>query len=355
MEAIYYSILVAILPFLFLLGFSFLPRKTRSLPKLSMTWPVILLVVLVFLIGLYPVELSTDKIRYVIKYQEAVSNNGDYEFRDPGWAVYNVICSKVFGQNEDLFFLTTALLYVGGLFFFAKRMFPGSVVGFFFVMSVGCLGYLEYGFNTIRAGLALSLLFISVAWDTNRVLRILLVLIAVYIHKSMFIPITAYMSARFIKNPKWAFGFWGVCMVLAVVNFDMSTLFENVGFIDERIESKTDGSYDGKYKTGFRMDFLIYSIIPILIAYYYLLKKKISDRIYNIILSIYLLDNAVWLLVIRIPYSNRVAYLSWFLIPLLTLYPVLKYPERFKCPLHVILLVMYMFMSVQLILYIRDF
>ena len=85
MEAIYYSILVAILPFLFLLGFSFLPRKTRSLPKLSMTWPVILLVVLVFLIGLYPVELSTDKIRYVIKYQEAVSNNGDYEFREQRW------------------------------------------------------------------------------------------------------------------------------------------------------------------------------------------------------------------------------------------------------------------------------
>ena len=39
-------------------------------------------------------------------------------------------------------------------------------------------------------------------------------------------------------------------------------------------------------------------------------------------LSLYILVNAFWLLVIRIPYTDRFAYLSWFLIPFILIYPL---------------------------------
>ena len=64
--------------------------------------------------------------------------------------------------------------------------------------------------------------------------------------------------------------------------------------------------------------------------------------------------NDNWLLVIRIAFSDRVAYLSWFMIPFIVLYPVLNYPLRFKHPQTIVLYIMYTLIGVNIFLSSRS-
>lgn len=47
----------------------------------------------------------------------------------------------------------------------------------------------------------------------------------------------------------------------------------------------------------------------------------------------YCVANAFWVLVINAAFSNRFAYLSWFLMPIVIMYPLFKYkivPDQYK-------------------------
>ena len=77
--------------------------------------------------------------------------------------------------------------------------------------------------------------------------------------------------------------------------------------------------------TGFRWDFLLYSAVPVLFTWYLTVKRNFEDRAFNIIAITYILANAFWVMVIRASFSNRFAYLSWFLYPLVIAYPLLRF------------------------------
>ena len=47
---------------------------------------------------------------------------------------------------------------------------------------------------------------------------------------------------------------------------------------------------------------------------------------YSYLLNSYILCNSFWVMMIRASYSNRFAYLSWFLYPVVLAYPLLKFP-----------------------------
>ena len=78
-------------------------------------------------------------------------------------------------------------------------------------------------------------------------------------------------------------------------------------------------------KTGFRWDFLLYSFMPILLGWYVIFKKKVINSTYQLLLGTYIFANAFWIMVIRAEFSNRFAYLSWFLYPIVLAYPLLKF------------------------------
>ena len=49
-----------------------------------------------------------------------------------------------------------------------------------------------------------------------------------------------------------------------------------------------------------------------------------EDKTYNLIFNTYVIANSFWVLVIRAEFTNRFAYLSWFLLGLVIVYPYLK-------------------------------
>ncbi|RZK50013.1 MAG: EpsG family protein, partial [Pedobacter sp.] len=146
-------------------------------------------------------------------------------------------------------------------------------------------------------------------------------------HKSLILPIIAYLLTFVNNNPKNYFLFWLVSIPISLI---LGSTFElqikNLTFITEGRDAYFDNSVDSaKFsRTGFRWDFVIYSSIGIIVAYFSVIKKKYSDELYIRILNIYLFCNAFWILIIRASFSNRFAYLSWFLLGLIIIYPFLK-------------------------------
>ena len=91
-------------------------------------------------------------------------------------------------------------------------------------------------------------------------------------------------------------------------------------------------THNALYQQGFRLDFILYSLVPIVIGSYYTLVKKFKDRLYQIILNAYILTNVFWVLIIRANFTDRFAYLSWFMIPFVLAYPLLQRDAPVKRP-----------------------
>lgn len=142
-------------------------------------------------------------------------------------------------------------------------------------------------------------------------------------HKTLLLPIIAFALTYVYNNPKtylkgWLFSIPASLLLGSV----FITLFTSLGFGDDRLAEYLTGSIQAD--TRFRWDFLFYSAFPIFAGWYFIVKKQFNDSFYNQIFNTYLVCNAFWVLVIRANFSNRFAYLSWFLMAIIIIYPLLK-------------------------------
>lgn len=355
MQNYYYIQFVSYLPLIFLFVFTFLKRKRGYSASIPFYWIVFLEFFLILYIAFYPPELTPDKMDYAERFVWISQMTGPSEYKDGGWLIYMRFCHWLTSGNLILFFTITASIYVLSYLLFARTYFPPQSLGYFIVMVAGCLGFFNYGTNVIRNGIAIAILLIALSLKNKTVYKVVLLIIAMSFHKSVFIPIFAFAAAFFVKKEKYALMVWIICLLFSIANFDLEPVFESFGFIDKRIESYGASiANESSYEKGFRIDFLIYSTIPILLVWYYKRMKLKVTKLYWHICRSYLLTNSVWLLAIRIAYSDRLAYLSWFMIPFITLFPVVYEPKRFRNPQLLILIIMYIFMGVSVALGIRS-
>lgn len=160
-----------------------------------------------------------------------------------------------------------------------------------------------------------------------------LALCALGFHRSAILPIAAMAAAlTFVRTPKMALWFWVISIPVSLYLGEYATtLFSNMGF-DDRADKYFSGMYNKQEKgmefsyIGFRWDFLLYSSMPVLLIYYVTVVKGIKDRAFDMLATVYLLTNAFWVMVIRASFSNRFAYLSWFLYPLILAYGFIRLP-----------------------------
>lgn len=337
-------------PFLFFIIISLKRNEDYIIQPVSVSTSIILLLLMSILMVLTPIEMGNDKYYYMLEFL------GDTQERDNemGWVLYNSILRLVFGGNFILFFLFSSLLYSYSYFFLARKLFPKETMGYFILMTVGMMGFVSYGSNTIRAGISIAFLFFSISLPLKLKYRVFLFVLAVITHKAMIIPVVAFLSSYFIKNKRLVECFWIFCLLFSLIDIDLATLFEKVGFFDQRVEEYTSSiGGDNDYGSRFRYDFLLYSIVPIYIANIWMNRYQYYNSMYELVYRSYILSNAIWVLVIRVAFSDRIAYLSWFLIPFLVLYPLLNGELMMKNVQKILVVVIGMFVCLNLALGLR--
>src|SRR5690606_3351879 len=237
------------------------------------------------------------------------------------WFMY--LSAKIMKANT--FFLVCAMLYVIPVYLACKKWF-GLYWYYPFLAIVGSFTFWAYGTNGIRNGMASSIFILALSRD-RRIWQLVFMLISVSIHKAMIIPFVGYVVTLFFNNTKYFYYFWllSIVLSLAMPGFWQS-FFAGLGAGEEsRVSYLTEQVNQEKFsRTGFRWDFLLFSSTGVFAGWYYVLKKRFSDKFYIRLYNIFLFANAFWILVIRANFSNRFAYLSWFLLALVIFYLLLK-------------------------------
>lgn len=284
--------------------------------------PIILIVILSIILGYRPGSVSfgdTSLYQYVYENRLYI-----YE-TEPVFNVFSKICSSL-GVSTGIYLSIIAFLYILLPYLFISKHTYSK--WFSLLMILTSFSFLGYGVNGIRNGLALSLLtysfvFINLDGKAQHIKLIICCLLAIGIHKSSMLPVCGiFLSIYIIKDVKSAILIWVLSIPISFIGGNsISPLFLNLGF-DDRLDSYLTGIF----KTGFRWDFILYSSVPIFFAYYIIyIRNIVVDRLYMILINTYTLSNAVWIIIINAAFSNRFAYLSWFLYPIVIAYPLLKY------------------------------
>lgn len=326
-DAIYLYTIMFFVVIVSLQGFSgsLLNKRTASG---WMYFGVFLAIMLTLFIGLRPLSGLGDTGTYYNTFKAISLVGYEYTNKQLSEPVFYVPM-RWFAQTTGIytFFVCVAMVYICGYWFAAKRLF-GTYQFYCFLMILASFGFLAGGVNGIRIGMALSLFFLAISFHERRILMIVLCLLALGTQKSTGILIGAAFIAWFIKKPKLWLAVWFLSIAASYVLGDSAQgLIAGLGIQDDRFTDylTADDSMNEQFsKVGWRWDFLIYSALPVVFGWYFIFKRRFKDNFYIWIFSIYLIANSFWLFLIRIPFTNRFASLSWSLMPLIFIYPFFK-------------------------------
>lgn len=298
-------------------------------------YPVIILsVFLILFMGLRPFTKEFGDTSMYAHWYNNILQTDSFIKDDKEW-IWTLLARQCvnLGLEANIWFLAIEVLYISTIVACCWVLMRNNlwVAVLFCFVSYSFYGY---GINGIRNGLACSIVMLAIALlcrnNYAKLVSILLIVIAYGIHNSTALPsLCAVASLLVIKAPKHAIAFWGVSIILSlIIGNAVGDFFEGLGF-DDRTHYFEDVSESASAEqfssTGFRFDFLLYSAMPVLMTWYVTIKRNFQDSTFNLIANTYILANAFWIMVIRSTFSNRFAYLSWFLYPLVIAYPLIRF------------------------------
>lgn len=307
----------------------------RNLPFTQLV-ALVLSILIIFFVGFRPVSsVFVDMGLYVHTYNNILDGYNVPEDSRGEWLFYAFgnLCKRN-GLSDVMYIFLMDVGYFGLMFVTCWRLMRRNlfVALLFCFASFSCF---TYGVNGMRNGMACSIVMLSITFLSEgtwkKVIAIILMYLAYSFHHSTALPSFCALSAMlFVKNTRYAIYFWIASIFISLVAGNLVTeMFVNLGF-DDRMEQYANLDEFGEVmessneKAGFRIDFILYSIMPIIMVWYITIKRNFKDLTYHIIATTYILANAFWIMVIRSEQSNRFAYLSWFIYPLVIAYPLLR-------------------------------
>lgn len=305
-------------------------KNLRENSKVDNSRVLVIVFLIAIAIGLRPVSgrYFVDMIGY-----SRVLDTYDGSFFFFNWDTDNIIFDNLLFWwassqiGKTLFFLFMSCVYFGSYYWGIKRLFPKHELAAY-VVFLAAFSTFSFATNGIKAGVAASIFVLALAYSNNKLLSLLFAFVSLGFHHSMQLPVAALILTMFFKNPKWYFYGWFFCLLMAMLHI---TYFQNLfgGMTDEQgagyLLVTTDETVGG---IRFRPDFIIYSAMPVWIGYQFEMKMKQTSKIYSTLLHFYLCTNGIWMLCMYASFNNRIAYLSWFIYPIVLIYPFLYIDER---------------------------
>lgn len=233
--------------------------------------------------------------------------------------------SSIF-PDPTFFFLTIAAFYFTCLMLACRKLFEANTF-IAYVAVLSAFSTFSYGTNGIKAGVAASLFIMALVYRDKMIISLIFLMLSWGCHHSMMLPVGAYIITLFFKDNRWFFYGWLFCLAMAAGHV---TFFQSLfaGMSDESGNAYlTSSNDDWGGKSGFRIDFVLYSAMPVLMGYFVIFKYQLRDFLYENMLHYYLITNGIWMLCMYGSFTNRIAYLSWFVYPFLIIYPCFAIPS----------------------------
>ncbi len=286
---------------------------------------IVLLVVVTLFIGLRPINgYFVDMSAYDMMLRLFAHESFKFDWDTDNKIFDNFILWYSSSRyDHQYFFLIMATLYFGAMYWGLRRLFPESTKLAFLTYLAGFSTY-TYSVNGIKAGVAASIFILALSFRNKKLICAALILVSLGFHHSMVLPIATFIIAMVIKKPKIYYWLWGICLLICTLHV---TYFQEVfaGMSDDQgaIYLKATEETTTAH-IGFRPDFILYSAVPVIMGYYFEFKSRIGlSQLCHFLLHFYILTNSVWMLCMYAAFNNRIAYLSWFVYPIVIIAPFL--------------------------------
>lgn len=297
----------------------------------------VLVLAITLIVGFKPIHwMFGDTVNYAAGYRlREASGEADFIntlFSFEGECVFTALqdfCIQ-FTDIHFMFFICAICFFIAP--YSASKQLLGK---YWFAPYAGMASMIDYwGFavNGIRNGAAAGLMILAFSYGKKKSFSIPLALLSIGIHKSMIIAAAAGILAHYYKNTKmYLYGWFGCIALSAVMGRSTSSfLAAHLGAVDERMGNYLAYAQDKSMmalqsSSGFRVDFLLYSAVPIFVGYWYTEIKQINDDVYRWWLNTYITTNAFWILMMWTANTNRFAAISWFIAGIVLMYPFFKF------------------------------
>lgn len=283
---------------------------------------ILLCVFMALFIGLRPASaVFVDMAGYASQWH-LWALSGTYTFQ---WGVENLLFDniRIYMSTAQIsyewFFILISSIYFCCMYLACRRLFPKDTL-FAFLVFLAAFSTFSYATNGIKAGSAASIFMLALAYHDKPIVTIVLSLASLGFHHSMVMVVVSYLIVYFYHRPKGFFALWVFSVIIAALHI---SVFQGL-FSSMADESGADYLQMQTHGRGFRIDFILYSAMPVLVGYYAIYKKKIQSEPYYIVLCLYLMTNAIWMLCMYAEFTNRIAYLSWLQYPIVLIYPFVK-------------------------------
>ena len=211
-----------------------------------------------------------------------------------------------------------------------KKWF-GNYTIYIFIVYVTAFSFLPFGINGLRNGLASAFFIYGLGLADRKWLRYAMFLLSVSFHMGMLLPVVAYFVTTKFSNPKKFLAVWLLAIPISYMlggsleDIVLKIFGENNFLHDERAMTYfSDESEIEKVANQFRIDFILYSSVAVFMGYWAIVKKGYDNKLYKKIYGLYVIANTVWIFLIYAPYTNRIAYLSWFIMPIIITAPFIS-------------------------------
>lgn len=322
-----------LLYYLTLLMFSVLYYINRNNGRLksNMIYAISLSTIVILFIGYREISgFFGDTGRYVRQYEWMCKYPSFDDFKDLGFSALTYVLTYL--NSPRYYLVILAVLYVFPFMYAYKKHAPEGVY-VLTLLTIGSFSFFGFGTNGLRNGLATTCMLVGFL-NPKLLWQVVWCAVAFSMHKSSLLPIVVFFVASHYNKPKVFLRFWIGCFLLSLVTRSaIQPLIDAIDIINNDVATAAGGYIEGDYEnfesghfsqTGYRWDFLLYGVVPIILGYIYIFKRGFVDKIYNTLYCTYVGANAFWLFTIYVPYNNRFAYLSWFLYPLVIAYPLVK-------------------------------
>lgn len=300
--------------------------QTVSEARLAGGSAIALSLLLILIVGFRGFDVGVDTANY---YSTWLYSPNLWSFKTDFLFYYLMAAVKAIFESYQVFLLLVALLYYMASYISLAKFSKYFNANIFYVLFVfvSLFFSLSSSTNVVRQGLSLAFLLLALAFSMERkpVYVYFFLIISVALHMTAVIPVVMMLVVKTFKrvgvNLYVGLFFLGVLLsffnfgVLSIAPF-MEGLLMEVG--DKRVHYLS--SHDYGYRTGFRLDFVVFNSVFLMI--FMLVRRKLNDDFYDSLLKLYCLCSFIFFMSFQISFSDRFGLFGWFLIaPLLA--PVL--------------------------------
>jgi hypothetical protein len=263
--------------------------------------------IILFILIVSQIEYFSDTVTYIDYFKYF-----DIDKFNIGFYFYTSLFSYI--GNVSLYIVSFPVFLLAGHLFLANKI---KNTNSYILLSLLTLSpiFLAYSTTGYRQTLAMAAgaVFIGLLINNKKIWAVFFLIFAISFHSTAVIFTPILLLFVYNLNYRYLLFIW--ILSLGFGYFELSRGLEGVDLLIDYLHY-FDSNYGTTYQKGLRVDFIAFSLVPIILTYLYGKKNQLDFR-YLQLLKAYILLNLIANIFSFIPYSDRIYSYSWILIPVI--------------------------------------